>query len=261
MPIDLEDAGDTPVEVTALRGEIADLHLRLNQMQERTHAFVAMLAHELRTPLGAILMWAHVLRMGKDSDREAAIEAIDVSARAQSRLIGKLLDVTRALTGRLRIEKVPVELGAAVRGAAEDLTGAASEAGVPLSLAIPNVPVHVRGDAVRVREIVAALIENAIRVSRSAGEVAVSVARVGENVRVTVRDAGPGLSPEEAGNLLTAFHVPDDVERRSPAALALELPLARLLAELHGGSVTHEPGSERGSTFVVELPVEPNGQP
>lgn len=259
MPEDLTDAGDGPEEVTALRGEVADLRRQLNEVQDRIHAFVAMLAHELRTPLGAILMWAHVLRMGKDSDRESAVDAIEISARAQSKLIGKLLDVTRALTGRLRIDQLSVDLDAAVRGAVEELQADAADAGVRLTLSIRDAPLRVRGDAVRLRETVAALVENAVRVSPPAGRVAVAVMRAGENGRVTVRDGGPGFSPQEARNMFTAFHVPDDVERRPPAALALELPLARLLAELHGGRLTYLPGPEEGSTFVVEIPLEQSG--
>lgn len=228
-------------QLGSLRAEVEALQKRLDEAQRGTHAFVAMLAHELRTPLGAILMWAHVLRMGRESDREVALDAIETSARAQSKLIGSLLDVTRAAAGRLRIEKLPVDLGGILQAAAEECEGLAGEANVRLQVVVGPGPLQVLGDPVRLREMVSTLLVNGIGASPAEGVVRIEVARRAEMVRLSVRDGRTGASGDELNDLFTPFRMADDTEPPRPGTLGLELPLLRLLVDLHGGTVVAQP--------------------
>lgn len=245
-------------DASVLQARVEELQTRLDQVQQGTHAFVAMLAHELRTPLGAILMWAHVLRMGRESDREAAVDAIETSARAQSKLIGSLLDVTRAAAGRLRIEKLPVDLAAVTRSAAEEFHASATVAKVRLDIRVPPAPGPwwVIGDALRLREMVTTLLGNALRVSSEGGAVELVLSRTATMVRLTVSDSGPSPSPDELASLFTPFEIPGEPERRPPGTLGVELPLARLLAELHGGGVTAHPAPcGEGTVVTLDIPA------
>lgn len=250
------DAGETSEDTSKLRDEVGALREQLVQARQGTHEFLAMLAHELRTPLGAILMWAHVLRMGHDNDREAALDAIEVSARAQSKLIGTVLDLTRALAGRLRIEKLPVDLGAIAQAAVEEVQTAAPPPAVKVNLSIASAVSPVLGDPLRLQQMVAALVRNALRASPYDGEVQVEVAAAAGVVRLAVRDQGSGLSAADRAGMFTAFRLTGEPDRRAPGSLGLELPLVRLLAELHGAQVTaHSEEGGRGSILVLEVPA------
>lgn len=249
---------ESSVDPGVLQGRVEELQTRLHQAQQGTHAFVAMLAHELRTPLGAILMWAHVLRMGRESDREAAVDAIEISARAQSKLIGSLLDVTRAVAGRLRIERRPVDLSAVTRSVAEQFLASATIAKTRLDIHVAAAagPWSVVGDALRLREMVTTLLANALHVSSEGGAVELVLSRTANTVRLTVSDSGPSLSPDELASLFIPFRIAGEPEQRPPGTLGVELPLVRLLAELHGGSVAAHP-APGGEGTVVTLDIPP----
>jgi signal transduction histidine kinase len=251
---DLDD--QAPSDVSALRGEIEVLRARLAQADERMSAFMARLAHELRTPLGAILMWAHVLRTGRDADRDGAIDAIDASARAQSKLIGDLLDLVRATAGRLRIDRAWLDLRGPVQLAVEGLRSAAEARAVMLEILVPDRPVDVMGDGSRLRDLVSSLVDNGIKFTPEGGSVDVRLLVAGPTARIVVRDTGRGIPREELPEIFGAFRSSTAADRPTTGGLGIGLAFVRLLAELHSGTVRAESdGSGRGSTFVVEIPL------
>jgi|GEM_PF-2298600 len=247
-------------EVAALRAEIDVLELSLAQARQGIHQFTAMLAHELRTPLGAILMWTHVLRAGRESDRQVALDAIESSARSQSLAIATLLDVTRALAGQLPIERQSVDLEQAVRLAVEESQPAASAATVRLRLVVHDARLPVRGDAPRLRSLVVGLIKNAIGVTPAGETVEIDVRLVDDFGCIAVRDRGPCWTSAELADAFTPLRLSEGAQRGRRVGLGLEVPLARLVAELHGGTATAEsPGSgeaSSGCTVTVRLPID-----
>lgn len=246
--------------LTVLRAQVEELRKQLGDKEQRTSEFVARLAHELRTPLGAILMWAHVLRLGRDADRDAAIDAIESSAHAESRIIGRLLDVTRGLAGRLKINRATVDLGEAVRLAVEGHRRDAEARGVSLETGIDDPRICVHGDADRIREVVSNLVSNGIKFTPSGGEVRVSLTEVGRHARIIVRDTGPGLAGADGVDVFEPFRMVRDADVRTGVGLGLGLALARLIVDLHGGTIradSPEPG--KGATFTVDLPLVPSG--
>ncbi len=249
-------------DVPGLRARIEELGGRLDEFQQGMHEFVALLAHELRTPLGAILMWAHVLRIGRPGDRETALDAIETSARAQSELIGGALDLTRALVGRLRIDRLSVDLAKTVRQAVDELRPAAAEVQAQLNLSIVGEPVGVTGDARRLHDVASFLLKNAIQATPVGGTIDVQVAVIDGAACIVVRDRGPGLSIDALAGIFTPFRPGGEPEARRPGGLGIELPLARLLAELHGGSLSAQSGGKgQGCTFTLFIPTERAPQP
>lgn len=248
-----DDSASLRAEVEALRG-------RLATVDQQTCDFVSRLAHELRTPLGAILMWGHVLRMGRDADRDAALAAIEASARTQSAMIGRLLDVCRGSVGRLRIEPKTIDLGAPVRQALAAATESAEARKITIASSIGPAPILVSADSDRVAEIVSILLDNAIKFTAPQGNVDIATAMEGTRALVRVRDTGRGLSPGDIGEIFVAFRSAASATRPVSSGLGVGLALGRQLAELHGGTLVAEsPGVGQGSTFTLRLPVAPKG--
>jgi signal transduction histidine kinase len=244
-------------EIASLREEVEALRARLAVADQQTCDFVSRLAHELRTPLGAILMWGHVLRGGRESDRDGAITAIELSARAQSKMIGSLLDVCRGVTGRLRIESVAVDVSTVVRDAVAAMMPIAQTRNVTLTLkalAGPE-PVRVSGDPVRVGEMVSILVDNALKFTPPQGTVQVALTADAATVRAIVRDSGRGLAAEELETLFVPFRPAAGGARAMSGGLGVGLALAKQLADLHHGTVSAESaGANTGSTFTLTLP-------
>lgn len=240
-------------ESTRLREEVAELRARLAAVDRQTLDLVSRLAHELRAPLGALLMWSHVLRGGRDSDRLAALDAIEASTRAQSRMIGALLDVCRGVAGRLRIEQEEVELATAVRTAVEPLLEVAETRRVKLSVTAAPEPVAVSGDAARLAEIVSILVDNALKFTPPEGQVDVAVVTAPATAQIVVRDTGRGIGAKAIESIFVPFRGAETGP--SGAGLGVGLALARILAELHGGTlIATSPGANAGATFTLTLP-------
>ncbi|OLD95424.1 MAG: hypothetical protein AUG80_16710 [Candidatus Rokubacteria bacterium 13_1_20CM_4_68_9] len=185
--------------------------------------FLAVLSHELRTPLTAMLGWVKLLRAGRVSpaQTERALESIERNTRLQARLIEDLLDLSRAITGKLLLDLRPVALGPIVQDAAESLAGAAAEKGVKLTVA-PD-PATVRGDALRLGQVVTNLVGNAVKFTPAGGDITVRLERVGNDACLTVRDTGFGIDPD----LLP--HGETGLETVEVAADGLRLDGARVL--------------------------------
>jgi len=227
----------------------------LEQADRSRNEFVAKVSHELRTPLAAILMWAHVLRHGRPDDAEMAVEAIETSARAQSKIIGDLLDVLRGTSGKLRLEMAPCDLGAIVRNAVEAHRAEATERGQAFALDVTSETLPVLGDRLRLEQVVSNLLSNALKFTASRGRIDVKLEQRGPEALLVVADNGRGIEHDRLADIFTPFRQGDDA-MRAGAGLGLGLAIVRQLVELHGGSVWAESeGPGKGSQFFVSLPV------
>jgi hypothetical protein len=219
--------------------------------------FLAIVSHELRTPLNAILGWAQLLRNGSlPQEKEAqAHERIESSARLQARLIEDLLDVSRIIGGKLEIEREKVDLARVIRAAVESLRHAALQAKVQV-VVLGDVPeLTVEGSNARLQQVVANLIENAIKFSEPGQVVEVELGREGGEARIDVRDYGAGIDPEFLPHLFERFGQADTSTTRRRGGLGLGLSIVRHLVKLHGGRVSASSRGEGcGARFTVHLP-------
>ncbi len=220
--------------------------------------FLATLSHELRTPLSAILIWSRLLRSGRLDEASAAraLEVIEGNTKLQSRLIEDLLDVSRIVTGKLRLETAPVDVAATVEAAIESVRAAADAKSVRLECGIDYRLGPVSGDRNRLQQIVWNLVSNAIKFTPAGGRVEVRLARDGESARLVVRDTGIGIAPEFLPHIFERFRQADSSSTRAHAGLGLGLAIVRHLVDLHGGTVDVESaGPGLGATFTVTLPL------
>jgi PAS domain S-box-containing protein len=230
--------------------------------------FLATVSHELRTPLTAILGWAHMLRSGQVSDDSTlqALETIERNARAQAQLIDDLLDVSRIITGKLRIDARPVDPNSFIEAAVEAVRPAAAAKGVRVQRIMDTGVVSVVGDPVRLQQVVWNLLSNAIKFTPKGGRVQITLERVNSHVEIAVSDTGTGIAPEFLPHVFDRFRQADQRTTRQHGGMGLGLAIVRHLVELHGGTVKAEsPGEGQGASFTVLLPVAPvyqrGGQP
>ena len=223
-------------------------------------AFLATVSHELRTPLSPILAWVTMLR-SEDLPREQierALEVIERNARMQAQLIEDLLDVSRIVEGKMRLQVRPVPLAAVVQNAVETVRPAAQAKGIQLQVVLDTSPCLVSGDPDRLQQIVWNLLSNAVKFTDKGGRVHVVLERSESQVEIVVSDTGCGISPELLPHLFERFWQADVSTDRVYGGLGLGLSIVRHLTELHGGTVlAHSPGSDHGSTFTVRLPLIP----
>jgi CheY-like chemotaxis protein/two-component sensor histidine kinase len=222
--------------------------------------FLATVSHELRTPLTAILGWAHMLRTGQFSGESAtkAFETIERNARAQSQLIDDLLDVSRIITGKLRIDVRQLNPNSFVEAAIEAVRPAAEAKGVRVQKIMDTGIVSVSGDPVRLQQVVWNLLSNSIKFTPRGGRVQDRLERVNSHVEVAVSDTGAGISSDFLPHVFDRFRQADQRTTRQHGGMGLGLAIVRHLVELHGGTVRAEsPGEGYGSTFTVLLPVAP----
>jgi signal transduction histidine kinase/CheY-like chemotaxis protein len=222
-------------------------------------AFLATVAHELRTPLSAMLGWAHVLRDEKVDETTSvrALDAILRNARAQMRLITDLLDVSRIVAGTMRVEMQTVEPVAVIRAALETVRPAAEAKGVTLTSNVDAEAGPVTGDPSRLQQVLWNLLTNAIKFTPEGGAVAVRVQAVAGQVEVTVEDTGPGIPPAFLPHVFERFRQAAGEVNRGKSGLGLGMAIARKVVELHEGTITaanRDPGP--GAVFTVRLPVK-----
>ncbi|MEA2491373.1 MAG: hypothetical protein QOH21_3165 [Acidobacteriota bacterium] len=218
--------------------------------------FLALLSHELRTPMTAILGWASFLGSGINdpATMHKGIESIEQSSRVQARLIDDLLDVSRIVTGKMALESTLVSVSDIVRTAVEAIQGAARAGSVEVTADLGSAPAFVIGDATRIQQVVSNLLSNAVKFTRD-GRVEVSVREVNDAVELRVRDTGVGIDPRFLPHVFERFRQADDGPSRRFGGLGLGLSIVRTLTELHGGSVeASSEGLGRGAEFVVRLP-------
>jgi PAS domain S-box-containing protein len=220
--------------------------------------FLAVLSHELRTPLTAVYGWARMLRSGH-LEGEATSRAVDVimrNADAQVRLIDDLLDVSRIISGKMRLDVRPVDLQAVIQAAIDAVRPAVDAKEIRLQCVLDPRAVGMTGDPDRLQQVVWNLLINAVKFTPKRGRVQVHLQRTNSHVEIVVSDTGQGISEEQLPHLFERFHQAGSISTRSHAGLGLGLALVRHLVELHGGKVTAQsPGEGQGATFTVELPV------
>jgi signal transduction histidine kinase/DNA-binding response OmpR family regulator len=226
-----------------------------NRMKDE---FLATLSHELRTPLTAILGWSHLIRSRKlPADTFAsAIETIERNAKAQSQLIDDLLDVSRIITGKLRLEARPVEPAGIIEAAVTSLRPAAEAKEIELDLELDRATGMVMGDPGRLQQVSWNLLSNAIKFTDTGGRVQVQLARTGSHVEIVISDTGQGIKPDFLPHVFDRFRQADGTTTRSHGGLGLGLAIVRHLVELHGGTIqATSPGEGQGSVFTVQLPL------
>jgi PAS domain S-box-containing protein len=220
--------------------------------------FLATLSHELRTPLNAVLGWSQILqRDGLDeSQKRKAIATIEQSARAQSQLIDDLLDVSRIITGKLRLDVRAVDLGKVIAAAVEAARPGAEAKNIRLQILLDPQAEAISGDPNRLQQVVWNLLSNAVKFTPKGGRVQVRLERINSHVEIVVSDTGQGIEPEFLPHVFDRFSQSDGSMTRRHGGLGLGLAIVRQLVELHGGTVSAT-SSENGATFTVSLPLLP----
>lgn len=218
--------------------------------------FLATLSHELRTPLAAIASWCTVLRIKRDAaDLDRAVDTIERNARAQARLVDDLLDVSRMQAGSLHVDRVPVALDGPVRAAVEAVRPAADAKRILIVLTVDAEPPWVSGDAMRLEQIAANLIGNAVKFTPPDGTVTVTVRSADDRALLVVADDGMGIEPAFLPHVFRPFRQADSGVTRRHGGLGLGLAIVTKLVELHAGEVrAASDGLGTGATFTVAMP-------
>jgi signal transduction histidine kinase len=220
--------------------------------------FLATLSHELRTPLNAILGWTHLLRKHPDDTEriQRGVEVIERNARVQTQLISDLLDISRIVTGKMRLDVQRVELPSVIVAALEAMRPAADAKGVRLQSVIEPITEPVHGDPARLQQVVWNLLSNAVKFTAKGGRVQIVLGRVNSHVEIRVSDTGEGIAPEFLPHLFERFTQADASPSREHSGLGIGLALVKQLVELHGGKVrAASDGVGAGATFIVDLPL------
>jgi len=238
--------------------ENASLYRELERANRAKDEFLAMLSHELRTPMTATLGWASMMQTGglpADGVR-TAIDAIAQSTRAQARLIDDLLDVSRIVAGKLRLTLQRFALAEAIEAAVETVRSAADAKQILLQVDLGGDAVHLNGDAARLQQVFWNLLSNAVKFSPRFGRVQVELTRENEAARVVVRDTGEGIAAELLPFIFDRFRQGDGGMTRRFGGLGLGLSIARNLVELHGGTLgARSDGPGTGAELTVMLPL------
>ncbi len=225
-----------------------------NRMKDE---FLATLSHELRTPLNAMIGWTQLLRTRKFDEATAtrALEVIDRNTKSLAQLIEDVLDVSRIITGKLRLNVFPVQLAPIISAAIDTVRPAAEAKEIQLVLLDSSVGL-VLGDANRLQQVVWNLLTNAVKFTPKRGRVQVRLHLEHSRVQISVSDTGQGISPDFLPYVFDRFRQADSTTTRSHGGLGLGLAIVRHLVELHGGTVAvQSPGIGQGATFIVNLPL------
>ena len=219
--------------------------------------FLAMVSHELRSPLNAILGYARILRSARTDKEliEKAVEVIERNAKAQLQIVEDLLDSARIITGKLRIELCPTTLAPLLEAALDTVRSAAAVKGITLVAHIDQAPDDMLADSTRLQQVVWNLLSNGVKFTPEGGRVELRTESDADKIRIIVRDTGKGIDTAFLPFIFDRFRQADPTSARQATGLGLGLSLAKHLVELHGGTITAESeGVGRGSTFTVTLP-------
>jgi PAS domain S-box-containing protein len=228
---------------------------RANRIKDE---FLATLSHELRTPLNAVLGWATTLRVGspRNQDFVQGLEAIERNARVQAQIIDDLLDMSRIISGKVRLEVQRLNLPTIVTEAIETVRSTASAKGVGLETVIDPLNAPFYGDPNRLQQVFWNLLNNAIKFTPKGGRIQVLSERLDSNVEISIIDTGEGISPEFLPYIFNRFEQADASTTRRHGGLGLGLAIVKHLVELHGGTVRAKSGGAgKGATFIVSLPL------
>ncbi|MEP6901514.1 MAG: ATP-binding protein, partial [Actinomycetota bacterium] len=222
--------------------------------------FLATLSHELRTPLNAILGWSQILKSRRigENEREQALVVIERSARSQNQLIEDILDVSRIITGKLRLDVRDIDLLKIITAAVETARPAAEAKNIRLQMLLNPKGATISGDSDRLQQVIWNLLSNAIKFTPPDGQVKISLEPINSEVEIIVSDTGKGIESEFLPHVFERFRQSDGSMTRRHGGLGLGLAIVRQLVELHGGTVSVESqGNGLGTTFTVNLPLAP----
>jgi signal transduction histidine kinase/ActR/RegA family two-component response regulator len=243
------------------RNQYEDEILKAKKLaEEATRAkdeFLSVVSHELRTPLNGILGWAQILQTRQpDSETiKRAVDAIARGARAQSKLIEDILDFTRIISGKLRLDVRQVDLVMIIESAIDVIAPAANAKDIRLQTILDSNS-FVSGDVERLQQVLWNLLSNAVKFTPKGGRVQIRVQRVNSSVEIVVSDTGKGISAEFLPFVFERFKQSDNSTTRRQGGLGLGMAITRHLVELHGGTIRAESeGEDSGATFTVSLPV------
>ncbi|HET9527092.1 MAG TPA: ATP-binding protein [Pyrinomonadaceae bacterium] len=260
----LDAAYEAAKHARAQAEQAAEENQRLYQRAEESsrlkEEFLATISHELRTPLSAILGWTRMLRLGQLSgeDHAKALDTIERNARAQAQLIDDLLDVSRIVTGKLRMDVRPSDPISFIDAAVEAVRPAAEAKGVRVQKVMDTGTVSIPGDPVRLQQVVWNLLSNAIKFTPRGGRVQIRSERINSHLEIVVSDTGQGIEPDFLPYVFDRFRQADQKTSRQHGGMGLGLAIVRHLVELHGGTVrANSDGVGQGATFTVQLPISP----
>jgi signal transduction histidine kinase/ActR/RegA family two-component response regulator len=220
--------------------------------------FLSVLSHELRTPLNAMLGWVRMLKAGvlDEANSARALEVIERNTRLQSSLIEDLLDVSRIISGKMRIETELVDLMSVVRTVSETIQPLADAKGVSYTYSFDNESVFLNADAVRLQQVFSNLLQNAIKFTPAGGSIDARLSRTATDAVLTVRDTGVGIEAELLPHIFDRFRQADASARRNFTGLGLGLTIVRNIVELHGGTIdVRSEGKGLGAVFTVTIPL------
>jgi signal transduction histidine kinase/CheY-like chemotaxis protein len=245
--------------------QLRDLVAREREARQQAQAadrskdeFLATLSHELRTPLNAVLGWLSMLRNRSlpEERRQHALDVVERNARLQAQLIEDLLDVSRIVTGKMRLDLQPVAVSAIASAVVDSLRPVADSTGVELHATIPADAGTTYGDVARIQQIVWNLLSNAIKFTPRGGHVWIELTEENSFVQLTVRDTGAGIVPEFLPHVFERFRQADSSTTRAHNGVGLGLAITHHLVELHGGTIAAQSeGAKRGASFTVRLPA------
>lgn len=222
--------------------------------------FLAIVSHELRTPLNAIVGWTHMLKRGSLSveDSERAIQSIDRNTTSQATIIHELLDVSSIISGKLQLDKKPVDVAAAINAALDNVRPLAESKGVEIVTAYEGNSGAVAGDFVRLQQVFSNLLDNAVKFTPRNGTVQVRLEHIDSQVGITISDTGEGIPTDFLPHIFERFKQADTSTKRTHGGLGLGLSIVHNLITMHGGQIqaTSE-GLNQGSTFKIRLPLIP----
>ncbi|HEX8459398.1 MAG TPA: ATP-binding protein, partial [Pyrinomonadaceae bacterium] len=234
------------------------LHRLAEEANRAKDTFLATVSHELRTPLTSMMGWAELLKLGMldEKGQHHAIDVIESSARAQAQLVGDLLDISRIISGKLRLDVQPLELAPVIAAAMDVVHPAAEAKSIQLVSRIGRNVGMVSGDPDRMQQVVWNLLSNAVKFTPVGGRVEISLRRAAEQVEMVVADDGAGINPDFLPHVFEHFRQADSTSTRKHGGLGLGLAIVRRLVELHGGTVAAESAGEgHGATFRIHLPL------
>ena len=227
---------------------------RANRLKDE---FLATISHELRNPLNAILGWAHMMRLGNltPANVERAVETIYRNAKSQAQLVSDLLDVSRIISGKLRLDVRTIDLIQIVNAAVDSIRPAADAKNIRLQTLLDPAAGPISGDADRLQQVVWNLLTNAVKFTPKGGRIQVKVQRINSHVEIVVTDSGVGINKDFLPYVFDRFRQADASTTRIHGGLGLGLSIVHQLVDLHGGSVSvQSDGDGKGSTFTVVLP-------
>jgi PAS domain S-box-containing protein len=256
--VQLAQVASAAVENARLLGDERQARWEAEEANRLKDEFLATVSHELRTPLNSMLGWARLLRSGRLDDEAfgRAVETIERNAKSQAQLIEDLLDVSRIITGKIRINPRPVDLVPVAGAAVDSIRPAAAAKGIRVEAELDPGAGPVLGDPERLQQVVWNLVSNAVKFTPQGGDLRVRLASSGAHAEITVSDTGPGIAPEFLPYVFDRFRQADSSTTRTHGGLGLGLAITRHLVELHGGGIRVENHADGpGATFTVTLPL------